>query len=37
MIEDMYAEMNKRKLNNSHLQGSGASLRMMEPRKGDDK
>uniref|UniRef100_A0A1J3H871 Homeobox protein ATH1 n=1 Tax=Noccaea caerulescens TaxID=107243 RepID=A0A1J3H871_NOCCA len=35
MIEDMYAEMNKRKLNNSHLQGNGAaSLRMMEPRKG---
>ncbi|ESQ53858.1 hypothetical protein EUTSA_v10025083mg [Eutrema salsugineum] len=28
MIEEMYAEMNKRKLNNTHLQGNGASLRM---------
>ncbi|EOA16578.1 hypothetical protein CARUB_v10004743mg [Capsella rubella] len=28
MIEEMYAEMNKRKLNNSHLQPNGATLRM---------
>ncbi|CAF2031553.1 unnamed protein product [Brassica oleracea var. botrytis] len=28
MIEDMYAEMNKRKLNNTHLQGSGGSRRI---------
>ncbi|KAL1222331.1 Homeobox protein ATH1 [Cardamine amara subsp. amara] len=28
MIEEMYAEMNKRKLNNSHLQPNGARLQM---------
>ncbi|KAF8046057.1 hypothetical protein N665_4072s0004 [Sinapis alba] len=28
MIEEMYAEMNKRKVNNTHLQGNGGSCRI---------
>ncbi|KAJ4870314.1 Homeobox protein ATH1 [Raphanus sativus] len=28
MIEEMYAEMNKKKLNNTHLQGNGGSRRL---------